>query len=289
LAFAIVTDSASDIEPQFREKENIFVVPTVVIFGKKEYRDSDISKQDFLDRIRSGEIAKTSQPSPADADEIYNLALDTNENREVLGIHLTSKLSGTFSTVYGVTNNIEDANIELFDTLNVSLGAGYFVYVAAYLREKGYSLSETVKILERARDEIDIEIYIQGVPYLHRSGRINLGQYWLLRLLRLKPLLNVVDGLLVQKGLVFGQSAGSKKLISRILKNDKGKNPFILIGHATSPEYMKIFRDKLSVLSPSQVAEVEICNSLVSHTGLGPLGVGIAPSFENIVKLYASD
>ncbi|MFV2016026.1 MAG: DegV family protein, partial [Candidatus Heimdallarchaeota archaeon] len=233
--FAIVTDSASNIEPEFKAKENIFIVPTVVIFGKSEFRDSDISRNDFLERIRTGEIAKTSQPSPADVEKVYNEALNSAESREVLGVHLSSKLSGTFSTVYAVANNIENADIQLFDTHNLSLGAGYFVYLAVYLREKGYSLSDAKQILDKARDQIHLEIYIQGVPYLHRSGRINLGQYWLLRLLKLKPLLNIKDGLLVQKGLVFGQTGGAKKLISRILKQNKGDNPFLMIGHATNP------------------------------------------------------
>lgn len=288
MSFAIVTDSASDIEPEFRKKENIFIVPTMVIFGKKEFRDSDISKIDFLDRIRAGDIATTSQPSPADADQIYKEALNSSENREILGVHLSSKLSGTISTVYGVTNNIENAKIELFDTYNLSLGAGYFVYLAAYLRENGYSLAKSKEILETARDKVHVEVYIQGVPYLHRSGRINLGQYWLLRLLKLKPILNVIDGLLVQKGLVFGQSAGAKKLISRILKDDKGENPFILIGHVTNPEYIELFRKELEILKPTQIAEVEICNSLISHTGLGALGLGIAPNFENLISDYNS-
>ncbi|MCE7735683.1 MAG: DegV family protein, partial [Candidatus Heimdallarchaeota archaeon] len=268
------------------KEENIFIVPTVVIFGKNEFRDSDISKKDFLDRIKAGEIATTSQPSPADTDKIYKEALDSSESREVLGVHLSSKLSGTISTVYGVTNNIENANVELFDTFNLSLGAGYFVYLAAYLRGNGYSLVEAKEILDMAKDQVHVEVFIQGVPYLHRSGRINLGQYWLLRLLRLKPILNVIDGLLVQKGLVFGQSAGAKKIISRILQDDKGDSPFVLIGHATNPEYMKIFRKELEVLNPTQIAEVEICNSLISHTGLGALGVGIAPNFKNLINNF---
>ena len=181
-------------------------------------------------------------------------------------------------------NNLENGTIKLFDSLSISIGSGYFVYLAAFLRNKGYSLDETMKILLRARNQVHVEIYIQGVPYLHRSGRINLGQYSLLRLLRLKPILNIIDGLLVQKGLVFGQSGGSKKLISRILKKEMGVNPFIMIGHATNPEFMPIFRKKLEVLNPSQIAEIEICNTLISHTGLGPLGIGIAPSFESLIK-----
>ncbi|MHA2099198.1 MAG: DegV family protein [Candidatus Kariarchaeaceae archaeon] len=284
VTFAIVTDSASDIEPEFREKENIHVVPTIVIFDKKEYRDTDISREEFLNRIKSGEIATTSQPSPADIDEKYKEALDSTSSKEILGIHITSKLSGTFSTVYSVVNNFEIGTIKLFDSLNISLGSGYFVYLAVYLRDKGYSLNDTLTILEKARDQVHLEIYIQGVPYLHRSGRINLGQYSLLRLLRLKPILNVIDGLLVRKGLVFGQSGGSKKLISRILNNDKGRNPFILIGHATNPEFMDIFRKELTSLNPKQIVEIEICNTLISHTGLGPLGIGIAPNFELLTK-----
>ncbi len=284
MTFAIVTDSASDIEPEFRKNENIFIVPTIILFGKEEFRETDISREVFLDRIKSGDIATTSQPSPADVDEKYREALNTTETNEILGIHITSKLSGTFSTVYSVVNNMENGTIKLFDSMNISLGSGYFVYLAAFLREKSYSLGETLKILEKAKDLIHLEIYIQGVPYLHRSGRINLGQYSLMRLLKLKPILNVIDGLLVKKGLVFGQSSGSKKIISRILKQNKGKNPFILIGHATNPEYMEIFRKELAKLNPSQIAEVEICKTLISHTGLGPLGIGIAPSFESLIQ-----
>ncbi|OLS28910.1 MAG: DegV domain-containing protein [Candidatus Heimdallarchaeota archaeon LC_2] len=284
MTFAIITDSASDIEPEFERKENIFIVPTIIIFDKEEFRDTEINRNEFLNRIKSGDIATTSQPSPADIDDKYREALKISESKEILGIHLTSRLSGTFSTVYSVVNNLETGTIKLFDSLSISIGSGYFVYLAAFLRNKGYSLDETLNILVKARNQIHVEIYIQGVPYLHRSGRISLGQYSLLRLLRLKPILNIVDGLLVQKGLVFGQSGGSKKLISRILKIDKGMNPFIMIGHATNPEFMDIFRKELAVLNPSQIAEVEICNTLISHTGLGPLGIGIAPSFESLIQ-----
>lgn len=284
MTFAIVTDSASDIEPEFRNNENIFIVPTIILFGKEEFRETDISREVFLNRIKSGDIATTSQPSPADVDSIYKQALDMTVTKEILGIHITSKLSGTFSTVYSVVNNMENGIIKLFDTLNISLGSGYFVYLAAFLREKGYTLDETLKILEKAKNQIHLEVYVQGVPYLHRSGRINLGQYSLLRLFRLKPILNVINGLLVKKGLVVGQSRGSKKIISRILKNDKGKKPFILIGHATNPEYMDIFRKELSILNPSQIAEIQLCKTLISHTGLGPLGIGIAPSFESLIQ-----
>ena len=128
MTFAIITDSASDIEPDFGRKENIFIVPTIVIFNKEEFRDSEINREDFLNRIRSGDIATTSQPSPADIDEKYKEALKTSENNEILGIHLTSKLSGTFSTVYTVVNNMGNGTIKLFDSLSISIGSGYFVY-----------------------------------------------------------------------------------------------------------------------------------------------------------------
>lgn len=51
---------------------------------------------------------------------------------------------------------------------------------------------------------------------------------------------------------------------------------------------MKMFRKQLEILNPMEIAEVEICNSLVSHTGLGALGIGIAPNFKNLINNYHS-
>lgn len=91
MTFAIITDSASDIEPEFEIKENIFIVPTIIIFDKEEFRDTEINRNEFLNRIKSGDIATTSQPSPADIDDKYREALKTSEGQEILGIHFEER------------------------------------------------------------------------------------------------------------------------------------------------------------------------------------------------------
>jgi len=283
MVFSIVTDSASDIEPDFRESENIGVVPTVIIFGEDEvFRDTDITQKEFLDRLNAGQIAKTSQPSLEDFDKEYKAAGDRSEEKEVLAIHLSSKLSGTFNSANITKNQLEDYNIEIFDTENVSVGAGYFIYLAVFLRKNGKSMKETIEILEKAKDSVHIEVYIERIDHLKRSGRINTGQFSLLRILGLKPILNCVDGLLVKKGLVRGKKGALKKVGKRIraLEHKFGSKPVLIIGHANTPEVLELLEEEIKVIEKSQLIRVGICNTLVVHTGPEPFGIGIAPNFE---------
>ncbi len=98
MTFAIVTDSAADLDSKFILKENIRIVPTLLIFGKVAYYDGELSQNEVLDRIMSGEYATTSQSSPADFEKIYSQAVNDYRSKEILAIHISSKLSG-FVTV----------------------------------------------------------------------------------------------------------------------------------------------------------------------------------------------
>lgn len=284
MTFTIITDSASDIEPEFQESEDIRVVPTKFIFGSEEYRDTEMAREDFLNRLVSGEIATTSQPSPADFETVYLQALKDNPSKEILSIHISSKLSGTYQTGYGVISNLEEGRCEIFDTMNVTLGSGYFVYLAAYLRSKKYNLDQVLEILTKARDKVNLQIFIEGTDYLHRSGRINLTKYLILKNFRLRPLISCKDGKLVTSGLAFGKKGALKKIVKKIKSYDAGPSPVLIYGHATTPEIIDELRERTKSLNPSMTASITICNTLLSHTGVGPFGIGIAPSFDYFVK-----
>ncbi|MCH8907321.1 MAG: DegV family protein [Candidatus Heimdallarchaeota archaeon] len=98
--FSIVTDRASDIEPEFQQDEKIYIVPTVILFEKTNevFRDTEITKSEFLAKLNNGEVAKTGQPSLEDFDTIYRKAAHASEQNQVLAIHVSSKLSGTFNS-----------------------------------------------------------------------------------------------------------------------------------------------------------------------------------------------
>src|SRR6185437_10177668 len=112
----IVTDSTSDLSSAVCEELGISQVPLTVFFGEVAYRDRvDLDSDQFFRMLaKSGELPKTSQPSPARFEETYRrLAADGSE---IVSIHLSARLSGTVRAAEIARDSLRGkARVEVID------------------------------------------------------------------------------------------------------------------------------------------------------------------------------
>jgi len=94
----IITDSTADLPAKLAQELGITVVPVYLRFGEKVYRDGvDISHDEFYQRLVESPIhPSTSQPTPADFADVYSKL--SKETDEVVSIHVSSKVSGTYNS-----------------------------------------------------------------------------------------------------------------------------------------------------------------------------------------------
>ena len=94
----IITDSASDFEPNELKELMIDCIPLSVNFGDEEYKDNvTISKDEFFDKLKNTtETVKTSQPSLHDIAEEFEVAEHSKDGG--VAIFMSSKISGTANT-----------------------------------------------------------------------------------------------------------------------------------------------------------------------------------------------
>ncbi len=95
---AIVTDSTADIPKDLIEKYKIKVVPLYVNFEDRSYLNDgvDITSKQFYEKLENAKKqVTTSQPTPQDFIKAYNELL--KENDSIISIHISQKMSGTFS------------------------------------------------------------------------------------------------------------------------------------------------------------------------------------------------
>ena len=71
--FRVVTDSTSDVPPEWCQQYGIEVVPLRVLFGEESFRDRvDLSTDEFFARLRQADrLPTTSAPSPGDFATVY--------------------------------------------------------------------------------------------------------------------------------------------------------------------------------------------------------------------------
>src|SRR3984957_9317254 len=95
----LVTDSTSDIAPSDAQALGVHVVPLIVRFGEEQYRDGvDIDADQFYAKLERSDVhPTTSQPSPDAFASLYRTLLADPQD-EVVGLHISAKLSGTLQS-----------------------------------------------------------------------------------------------------------------------------------------------------------------------------------------------
>lgn len=199
----IVTDSTSDLSPQVAEELGITIVLVYVRFGERVYRDGvDISQDEFYQKLaRSPVHPSTSQPSPSDFADVYSKL--SQETGEIVSIHLSSKVSGTYnSALRGRELAQAKCHIEVVDSLSVSMGLGLIAMAAARLAKTGEGLHEVMNEVEQAIPGTRIFGVLDTLKYLLLGGRIGKVKALLGTLLNVKPLLTMRNGELSPIGMV---------------------------------------------------------------------------------------
>jgi DegV family protein with EDD domain len=209
----VVTDSTAYIPEEALGGLNIPVIPVWLIWGDERFRDGvDIDPPTFYRRLQESEVfPTTSQPSAGEFESFFR-EVGTQADT-IVGIFLTSKLSGTVASAQVAKAQLPELDIRIVDSLSVSMGLGFAALVAARAAAAGESPEEVVAAAERVRDGMNLLFTVDTLEYLHRGGRIG-GAKWLLgTALNIKPLLHFVDGTIEP----LAQVRTKRKVIARML------------------------------------------------------------------------
>ncbi|MBA3530801.1 MAG: DegV family EDD domain-containing protein, partial [Ardenticatenales bacterium] len=133
----IVTDSAANLSTDLVEKHNIHVVPLRVQMGSDTYREGiDLTQEEFFRRLpTTNPLPSTSQPTPLDFEEVYKEILATGD--EIVSVHLSSDLSGTYNSARNAMLSFEGSPISIVDSRSVSAGIALHALAAARMAEAG--------------------------------------------------------------------------------------------------------------------------------------------------------
>ena len=191
----IVTDSTADLSPELVQKLGITVVPEYLIFGNKTFRDGiDISYDELYDKLLNNpKPPSTSQPTPADFTRVYREL--SKETDEIISIHLSGKLSGTYSSALQGKKQVDPkCNITIIDSQSVSMGLGLITLSAA---KSALHNERLAIILDTIREDIKnthLFATFDTLKYLALGGRIGKARALFGSILNVKPIITLRDG-----------------------------------------------------------------------------------------------
>ncbi|MCY3558037.1 MAG: DegV family protein [Chloroflexi bacterium] len=198
MSIAVVTDSASDLE--LGEIEGITVVPLHLHFGDEVFEDGlTLSKSDFwqrMDRVLSdgGVLPTTSQPAPGVFRNTYQ-ELVSGGAEGVISVHISGKLSGTLNSARQGGSLLDDPPpMEFVDTESASIPVGWASEAALSAVQAGAGLSDAADAARESASRTRVIMFVETLDYLLRGGRIGRARQLAGKLLRMRPLLELVEG-----------------------------------------------------------------------------------------------
>jgi DegV family protein with EDD domain len=271
----IVTDGSVDMPKDWSEKYHIHVLPLMVRFGEKIYTSGvDIFPENFYDLVHQiGIVPKTSLPSPGQIADFYRSIAKKGE--EILSIHLSSKLSGTFSAVQLAVREVEkEFHIVTFDSFAGSAALGFMCREARLMVESGYPLQSILDRLEQIKERLTVIFTLDTLEFARLNGRVSAIQSLFGSLLRIKPIIILKDGLLEMGDKVRTRNASIQQILEMTSKR-LGKIPVnIAIVHAGDLTTALDLVDKVKGLfNYRDLVITDLAIPVAANLGPGTIGI----------------
>jgi DegV family protein with EDD domain len=196
----ISTESGSDLPESLAEKYGIKVTPMHIVMESTDYHDGSISVDQIYEYYNeTKKIPSTSAVNVGEYIDFFTQIRKEHPDCVIMHLAYSSLASCTYQNAEIAIREFPD--IYLIDTKNVSGGC------TAHLA-KAYEIiqakKDTVTDYQALADEIQTwadKVFCSFIPgnldYLKAGGRVSNAQYLGATLLRLKPLIEIVNGQLV--------------------------------------------------------------------------------------------
>jgi DegV family protein with EDD domain len=251
------------------------VVPLHVLFGQTSYRDGlDLTHDGFYRALRESWVfPTTAQPSAGEFRQVY--AGLVSAGREVISIHVSSKLSETVSSAQAAAAMFPYASITVVDTPWTSLALGMVVLQAARAVANGESRAQVLERIQDLVPRLNMLFTVDTLEYLKRGGRIGGAAALLGTVLNLKPVLHLVGGRIEALDRVRTKAAARRRLLQEVEARVKpGSSVHLGILHAGAEAEAQQLADELCKRwTCRETILAEIGPAVAAHVGPGTVGI----------------
>lgn len=218
MAVRIITDSASDITREdvaAAGNPALTVLPLSISFGNTTYEDGvNLSHRRFYELLVEGDdLPMTGQVNPYAFEQAIGEARTAGD--EVIVITLSGKLSGTNASANTAAASF-DSGVYVVDSKSVTVGERILVDYALRLVGEGLGAADIACALEQAREDIHVVGLLDTLEFLRRGGRIPASAAALGKLLSIKPVITITDGVVELLGKARGSKNGRNLLTQQV-------------------------------------------------------------------------
>lgn len=264
---SVVIDSVSSLPPDLAKEKNIDIIPAIITFKDRSFRDGvNIGMDEFMRLLEeSSVLPTTAAPSLGDYITVYE-----KHPGDIISIHLGSGFSAFFSTAEAAAQEVGE-RVHPLDSRSVSFGVGFMAIKAADLAIQGATVEQILEELNDMRERTTVMASLDTLDNLEKGGRASRVENIFGSLLQIKPILRIQDN----EFSLLEKPRTRKKSLSRLVELTESLGPLdqVAVLYADTPEDGKTVAKEIERFYSGQIMLGNIGPALATHGGPGIVGV----------------
>ena len=261
--YALVIDSTVYLSKEEIQKYNIKRVSLNIIDKDESIKEFEVDCKYVYSKIDKGHRLTTSQPAPGEFLDAYHELFSIGYEK-IFVVCLSDKISGTYQSATLAQKMLENPKqVYVFNSNLAAFGNEMIALRVIEMIEDNKEFNIIIERIDTLISKSNLIFTIENLVSLLRSGRLSKAKALIGTVLRVKPLIQMIDGKLE----LFKSARTHKKVAEDIIKRMK----------ETTKGYKKIYVRILGhntehALKLRQELEKAFNNIIISYTeNLGPI------------------
>lgn len=272
----IIADSTCDISLEKLKELDIEMLPLYVIMQGKEFLDmEEIGWSVVVDNVNKyNELPKTAAINVNTFINIFDKYV--NLGYDVIFVSIGANFSSNINNARIASLDYED-RIFIVNSNNLSSAIGLMLIKMAKMRDEGLTAKEIVDKTNEMIPLVQTETALETMQYLYKGGRCSGIKYLIGNVLKLYPIVKVIDGIIMvhKLGKMFFKNA--LNIIANDFKRDLEEGnvdeDFIIISTVGNVKGREYLLNKVSEFFPRERILLFDAGCVVStHCGPGTTG-----------------
>lgn len=194
MSYKILIDSTVYLPEEVIEKYGMTRVSINIIDKDESYKELDVTQQFVFDKLKAGHRLTTSQPSPGEFYDAYQKILDEGVEK-IFVVTLAPPLSGTYQSAILARTMLDEPNkIHIFESQMAAFGNEMLVIELNKMIEEGKTEAEIINRITKLNSTSNLIFTVESLYHLALSGRLSKAKALVGTVLRVKPLIEMVEG-----------------------------------------------------------------------------------------------
>ena len=276
----IIAESGSDVPAAEAAELGIEIVPMHVSIGQKTIDDGELPPAEMLEECRQlGVLPRTSGCTPGDFSVVLDRVHAEHPNAQILYIAYSAVTTCSYESARTAAEGRD--YVHMFDTRHVTIGQRFVVtQTARHLAENpDISVEELMAWSEELASRVRMGFVPGDLGYLRAGGRLSNAAFVGATLLRIKPIIELLEGKLVATKKLRGnmEKAALGLMDHMALQGDYDTDVVYLLHSAGLPDAIqRAAEEHARELGFKSIRWYESHNVITSHCGPGSFALAFA-------------